>query len=72
MADQRAADLQDLLWNEPWFFVEGVLWLAIAWRLLRASTGRRRFLATGLAAIAFLTVAGLLSGLGVTGRLVVA
>lgn len=69
--DQRAADLQDLLWNEPWFFVEGVLWLAIAWRLLGSATGRRRFLATGVAAIVVLTAAGLLSAFGVTGRLVV-
>jgi hypothetical protein len=69
--DQRAADLQDLLWNEPWFLVEGLLWLAISWHLLRSPTGRRRFLLTGLAAIAFFTVAGLLSALGVTGRLVI-
>ncbi|HEY7063807.1 MAG TPA: hypothetical protein VII06_20180 [Chloroflexota bacterium] len=29
--DQRRSDLQDLLWNEPWFLVEGLLWGAIAW-----------------------------------------
>jgi hypothetical protein len=69
--DQRAADLQDLLWNEPWFLVEGLLWLAIAWRLLRSPTGRRRFLVSGLAAIVFFTAAGLLSALGVTGRLII-
>ncbi|HWI31449.1 MAG TPA: hypothetical protein VNT50_08145, partial [Microbacterium sp.] len=28
--DRRAADLQDLLVNEPWFFVEGLLWGALA------------------------------------------
>jgi hypothetical protein len=70
--DQRAADLQDLLWNEPWFFVEGVLWLAIGLGLLRARQSRVRFLVTGLGAIAVLTIAGLLSELGVTGRLVIA
>jgi len=69
--DQRAADLQDVLWNEPWFFVEGVLWLAIAWRLLGSRRERRLFLVTGVGAIALLTVAGILSALGVTGRLVV-
>jgi hypothetical protein len=28
--DRRESDLQDLLFNEPWFFVEGLLWAAIA------------------------------------------
>ena len=69
--DQRAADIQDLLWNEPWFFVEGVLWLAIARSLLQSAVARRRFLVTGGAAIEFLTVAGLLSSLGITGRFVI-
>lgn len=69
--DQRTADLQDLIWNEPWFFVEGVLWAAIAWGLLRSQKGRRIFLVTGVAAIGFLTVAGLASAFGITGRLVI-
>src|SRR5262249_33436198 len=29
--DQRQSDLHDLFFNEPWFFVEGLLWAAIAW-----------------------------------------
>ena len=29
--DRRNADLQDLWFNEPWFFVEGILWARIAW-----------------------------------------
>jgi hypothetical protein len=69
--DQRTADLQALLWNEPWFFVEGVLWAAIAWHLILSTTGRRRFLVTGFAAILLFTVAGLSSASGVTGRLVI-
>ena len=27
--DRRAADLQDLLLNEPWFLVTGLLWGAL-------------------------------------------
>jgi hypothetical protein len=69
--DQRASDLQDLLWNEPWFFVEGVLWLAISLHLLRSPISRRRFLVTGIGAVVALTVAGLLSERGVIGRLVI-
>ena len=44
--DRRAADLQDLFFNEPWFLVEGMLWGAIAWTAgldrspRRASSGR--------------------------------
>jgi hypothetical protein len=27
--DRQAADLQDLLFNEPWFFIEGCLWAVL-------------------------------------------
>jgi hypothetical protein len=37
---RRAADLQDLLVNEPWFFVEGLLWGTLAVGLIPRS--RRR------------------------------
>jgi hypothetical protein len=70
--DTRAADLEDLLFNEPWFFVEGLLWGAIA---LTAGLDRSPFkgwwLGTGVAAILALTVVGLLSATGVIGRFIV-
>ena len=71
--DERQADLQDLLFNEPWFLVEGVLWAAIGWL---AGIGRgqhpRRWLATGFGAIAALVAIGLLSATGVLGDLTIA
>jgi hypothetical protein len=51
--DRRDADLQDLLFNEPWFLVEGCLWgLLTPWR---RSAALVCVLATGVA---------VLSGLG--------
>ena len=38
--DRRVADLQDVFLNEPWFFVEGLLWAALTLSLVRRS--RRR------------------------------
>ncbi|HEY7525665.1 MAG TPA: hypothetical protein VIA82_02395, partial [Candidatus Limnocylindria bacterium] len=68
--DLRQAFLQDLLFNEPWFFVEGLLWAAIAWHVL--GRGRRsRWLGSAMVAILGLTVIGLLSSFGVVGRFVV-
>ncbi len=69
--DRRASDLQDVFLNEPWFFVEGLLWGALCWLALRSGTGRRRFVGSALAAIALLTAAGILSATGVTGRLII-
>jgi hypothetical protein len=70
--DHRQADLQDLLFNEPWFFVEGLLWAAIAWTgALRWSPRRRWWVISALAAIVALTIIGLLSAFGVIGRLIV-
>jgi len=70
--DTRAADLQDLLFNEPWFFIEGLLWGTIAWTSgVYKSPHRVVWLSTGVAAIAALTLVGLLSATGVIGRLIV-
>ncbi|HET7035091.1 MAG TPA: hypothetical protein VFI42_05355 [Thermomicrobiaceae bacterium] len=70
--DRRKADLQDLLWNEPWFLVEGLLWAAIAWTAgLDRSPRRTLWAGSALAAIAALTVVGILSALGVIGKLIV-
>ena len=69
--DRRAADLQDLLLNEPWFLVEGLLWGALCLRGMRSGTSRRRFVVSAVAAIAVLTIVGMLSATGVIGRVVV-
>jgi hypothetical protein len=63
--DRRQADLQDLLFNEPWFLIEGLLWGAIAWfGGLRRAPRARWWLASALVAILALTVVGLLSATG--------
>lgn len=70
--DRRAADLQDLLFNEPWFFVEGLLWAAIAWRAaVRQSPRRRWWIGSAVAATILSTTLGLLSAFGVIGKLII-
>ena len=61
-----ASDLQDLLLNEPWFLVEGLLWLALGVTSIQSSR-RRPWLASAALACLVLTVLGVLSGLGVIG-----
>ena len=64
--DRRAADLQDLLLNEPWFLVEGLLWVALG--VTSAQSSRRQpWLASAALACLLLTVLGVLSGLGAIG-----
>jgi len=64
--DRRTADLQDLLLNEPWFLVEGLLWAALGVAIVQPSR-RRQWLGTAIIACLLLTVIGVLSGLGVIG-----
>ena len=64
--DRRSADLQDLLLNEPWFFIEGLLWAALGVAIVRPSA-RRIWLLTAVIACVLLTVVGVLSGLGIIG-----
>jgi hypothetical protein len=64
--DRRTVDLQDLLLNEPWFFVEGLLWGALGLALV-APTRRRAWTLTAIAGCLLLTGVGVLSGLGVIG-----
>jgi hypothetical protein len=64
--DRRAADLQDLLLNEPWFFIEGLLWAALGIALVRPSR-RRAWMTSAVVACLLLSVVGVLSGLGVIG-----
>ncbi len=62
--DRRVADLQDLLLNEPWFLVEGVLWAALGLSVVGVRR-RSAWLWSALAACLLLSVVGVLSGLGV-------
>jgi hypothetical protein len=61
--DHRKADLQDLLFNEPWFFIEGCLWALFALTALQPSS-RQRWRRSAVVACAFAAAVGLLSGLG--------
>lgn len=70
--DRRQADLQALLFNEPWFLVEGLLWSGMAWAgALRRSPRRQLWFGSAVAAIAVFTTIGLLSAFGVIGKVVV-
>jgi hypothetical protein len=69
--DPHAADVQDLLFNETWFLVEGLLWGLLAWIALGRSRARRLWVATALPATAAMTCIGLLSAFGVVGKVVV-
>jgi hypothetical protein len=70
--DRRQADLQALLFNEPWFLIEGLLWGAIAWfGGLRRTPQARWWLASAPVAILALTLVGLLSATGVIGRVII-
>lgn len=64
--DRRAADLQDLLVNEPWFFVVGLLWGILAVGLISRSR-RRPWIVSAVISCLLLTVVGILSGLGAIG-----
>ncbi|HEX5426720.1 MAG TPA: hypothetical protein VFX00_00190 [Pedococcus sp.] len=64
--DRRTADLQDVLLNEPWFLVEGLLWVALGVASIQPSR-RRPWLASAAGACLLLTVVGILSGLDVIG-----
>lgn len=60
--DRQQADMQDLLFNEPWFLIEGLLWAAIAWAgALRNSQWRFWWLGTAGAASLAVVAVGLLT-----------
>ena len=70
--DRRTADLQDLVFNEPWFLIEGMLWAAIAWAgALRESPRRLWWVGSAVAATIVSTTLGLLSAFGVIDRVIV-
>ncbi len=70
--DRRAADLQDLFGNEPWFFLEGLAYAALAWVVSSPGRRRRRWTAGAITAVAALTLLGLLSATGVIGKTIIA
>jgi hypothetical protein len=61
---RRTADLQDLLFNEPWFFVEGCLWALVAVLALPTDASRRRWVLSAVVGCLLATTVGLLTGLG--------
>jgi hypothetical protein len=70
--DRRTSDLQALLFNEPWFLMEGVLWLVIAWRGgLSGSPVRWWWMGSAIAAIVMFTALGILSAFGVIGQVII-
>jgi hypothetical protein len=64
--DRHAADMQDLLLNEPWFLIEGLLWAALGVTIVQPSR-RRAWITTAAIGCILLTVAGVLSGVGIIG-----
>lgn len=70
--DRRSADLQDLLLNEPWFLIEGLLWAWVAWSGdLRESPRRRWWIGSAIAATIASTIVGFLSAFGAIGRVII-
>ncbi len=69
--DHRAADLQDLFLNEPWFLVEGLAFGLLGWISLDPARSRWPWLASAIGAVAALTVIGVLSVLGVIGKAII-
>lgn len=69
--NHRAADLQDLFFNEPWFLLEGLGYGALGWIALGAGRRRRWWVVTAITATLVLTVVGLLSATGVIGRVII-
>jgi hypothetical protein len=61
--DRHNADLQDVFFNEPWFFIEGCLWALFALTALKPSS-RHRWRRSAVIACALATAVGLASGLG--------
>jgi hypothetical protein len=68
--DRRAADIQDLYLNEPWFLLEGLAFGVLGALHLRAGRARRLWVGSAVAATLAASVVGVLSGTGVIGRVV--
>jgi len=68
--DRHAADMQDLVGNEPWFLIEGLLFAGLALLHLRGR-GRLTFVITALLAVTAFVTVGMLSSTGHLARVVV-
>ncbi len=66
--DQRTADLQDALLNEPWFLLEGLLCGAVVWIGVGPGHARRWWLMGMVAAALMATGYGALVAIGVVGQ----
>jgi hypothetical protein len=70
--DRRQADLQALLFNEPWFLIQGLAWAALAWvGRLSGSPYSRLWIGSAIVGIVAATTAGLLTAAGVIRRVIV-
>lgn len=70
--DRKTADLQVIFLNEPWFFIEGLLWGALAWTgALHASPRRWWWIGSAATAVAAATTVGLLRAFGVMAKVIV-
>lgn len=69
--NRRTADLQDLVFNETWVLIEGVLWGILGWMNLRSSRTRRWWIGTALAAVAVMSAIGLLTAFGALGKIII-
>ena len=70
--DREKADVQALFFNEPWFLMEGLLWMLIAWAGgLRDSPVQRWWFGSAIAATIVATAIGLLSAFGVIGGVII-
>jgi hypothetical protein len=64
--DRHGSDLQDLLFNEPWFLVNGLLWGALTLTVVPAARARW-WLTSAVLVVAPLSTYGVLRGLDVIG-----
>lgn len=69
--NRREADIQDLVLNETWFLVEGILWGVLGLIGLGSSPNRRWWIGSALAAIAALVALGIASAFDLVGSVVV-
>lgn len=69
--DMRVSDLQEILFNEPWFLAQGVLCGSLVWLMLRGRTARIWWVAGAAVATAVCVAFALLSAAGVVGRAIV-
>lgn len=69
--DQRAADLQDALLNEPWFLAEGILCGCLVRLALENPRRRRWWTVAAVLAVLGMTAYGVLTSVGAVSRAIV-